>query len=145
MSATKAIGSTVIPCLMYRDAPAMIDWLCRTIGFTKKGVFTDESGRVMHAELTLGAGMVMLSSAPLDDDRGPWARLIRQPDQLDGAETQSPSVNVTDPDAVYKRVRENGGEIVFDIENKGYGGRGFTCRDPERHLWHIGSYDPWNA
>jgi len=130
---------------MYRDAPAMIDWLCRTIGFTKKGVFTDESGRVMHAELTLGAGMVMLSSAPLDDDRGPWAHLIRQPHQLDGAETQSPSVNVTDPDAVYKRVRENGGEIVFDIENKGYGGRGFTCRDPERHLWHIGSYDPWNA
>ena len=26
-----------------------------------------------------------------------------------------------------------------------YGGRVFSCRDPEGHLWNIGSYDPWNA
>ncbi|HEY6251202.1 MAG TPA: glyoxalase, partial [Candidatus Angelobacter sp.] len=24
-----------------------------------------------------------------------------------------------------------------------YGGRAFTCRDPEGHLWNVGSYDPW--
>jgi uncharacterized glyoxalase superfamily protein PhnB len=23
-----------------------------------------------------------------------------------------------------------------------YGGRGYSCRDPERHLWSFGSYDP---
>jgi len=21
----------------------------------------------------------------------------------------------------------------------------FSCRDPEGHLWNIGSYDPWKA
>jgi hypothetical protein len=26
-----------------------------------------------------------------------------------------------------------------------YGGRVFSCRDPEGHLWNIGSYDPWTA
>jgi hypothetical protein len=23
------------------------------------------------------------------------------------------------------------------------GGRDFTCRDPEGHVWTFGSYDPW--
>ena len=145
MSASKFVGSTVIPCVLYRDAPAMIDWLCSTFGFTKKSVFADDAGRVMHAELTLGAGMLMVASTPKPEERGEWARLIRQPSEVDGIETQSPAVNVADPDAVYARVKQNGGKIVLDIETKHYGGRGFTCRDPEGHLWHIGSYDPWNA
>ena len=138
-------GSTVIPCVAYRDAPAMIDWLCRTIGFVKKSVYSDENGRVMHAELTLGAGMLMISSTPTESDESPWARITRQPDQIGGAETQSPALNVPNPDAIYARVKENGGKIVMDIEDKGYGGRGFTCRDPEGHVWHIGSYDPWKS
>ncbi len=24
-----------------------------------------------------------------------------------------------------------------------YGGKAFTCRDPEGHVWNIGEYDPW--
>src|SRR5580704_12147338 len=24
-----------------------------------------------------------------------------------------------------------------------YGGRGYTCRDLEGHIWSFGSYDPW--
>jgi uncharacterized glyoxalase superfamily protein PhnB len=123
----------------------MIDWLCGTIGFVKKAVYPDEKGRIMHAELTLGAGMLMISSTPAESDESPWARLTRQPDQIDGAETQSPAINVPDPDAIYARVKQNGGKIVMDIEDKGYGGRGFTCRDPEGHVWHIGSYDPWKS
>ncbi len=34
--------------------------------------------------------------------------------------------------------------MVPDIEDKEYGGRDFTCRDPEGHLWNVGSYDPWS-
>ena len=32
---------------------------------------------------------------------------------------------------------------MIDIKDGDYGGRGFTCRDPEGHLWNFGSYDPW--
>ena len=32
-------GSTVVPTLSYRDAPAMIDWLVRAFGFTKQAVY----------------------------------------------------------------------------------------------------------
>ena len=36
-------------------------------------------------------------------------------------------------------------EIVMEIEDAGHGGRGYSCRDPEGHLWNFGSYDPWAA
>lgn len=31
----------------------------------------------------------------------------------------------------------------MDIADMSYGGRAFSCRDPEGHLWSIGTYDPW--
>lgn len=33
--------------------------------------------------------------------------------------------------------------IIRDIQDEDYGGRGYTCRDPEGHIWNFGSYDPW--
>ena len=38
------MSSTVIPCLRYRDAPKMLDWLCTTFGFHKHLVVLDEHG-----------------------------------------------------------------------------------------------------
>jgi uncharacterized glyoxalase superfamily protein PhnB len=26
-----------------------------------------------------------------------------------------------------------------------YGGRDYTCKDPEGHVWTFGTYDPWAA
>jgi uncharacterized glyoxalase superfamily protein PhnB len=54
-------------------------------------------------------------------------------------------LTVDDADAVYARAKEAGAEILFGIEDKHYGGRGFTCRDLEGHIWNIGTYDPWQA
>ena len=139
-------GSTVVPCVQYRNAGAMIDWLCEVVGFERHAVYRTEDDEVAHAELTLGAGMLMVSSVRERTPSEPWTELTRHPDELDGrVETQAPSLYVQDPDAVYARVKSRGGEIVMDIEDKHYGGRGFCCRDPEGHLWSIGSYDPWNA
>ena len=36
-----------------------------------------------------------------------------------------------------------GAEIVWPLENPEYGGVFFACRDPEGHIWNVGSYDPW--
>ena len=54
-------------------------------------------------------------------------------------------VIVTDADAVYERAKAAGAEILIDIKTEDYGGRGFTCRDPEGHIWNFGTYDPWPA
>jgi uncharacterized glyoxalase superfamily protein PhnB len=34
---------------------------------------------------------------------------------------------------------------VLDIKDEDYGGRGFSYRDLEGHLWNFGTYDPWEA
>jgi uncharacterized glyoxalase superfamily protein PhnB len=50
---------------------------------------------------------------------------------------------VDDADAHYARAAAAGAEIVLDIVDEDYGGRGYSCRDPEGHLWNFGTYDPW--
>lgn len=141
MNATMDTRSTIIPCLRYRDALAAIDWLCGAFGFTKHAVYAD--GKIVHhAQLTFGNGMVMLGSADNDSE---WGRQIAQPDEIGMRETQSPCVIVGDVDAHYARAKAAGATIVQDIADQGYGGRGYSCRDPEGHLWWFGSYDPWKA
>jgi uncharacterized glyoxalase superfamily protein PhnB len=135
----KATRATLIPCLRYRDAPAAIDWLVKVFGFEKQLVVPGPDGTIAHAQLSFGSGMIMLGSV-LDGDYG---RLIKQPDEIGGFETQSPYVIVTDADAVYARARAAGATIALDIKDEDYGGRGFSCRDPEGHLWNVGTYDPW--
>jgi len=129
----------IIPCLRYRDAPAAIEWLCDTFGFEKQAVYANPDGGIAHAQLTFGNGMIMLGSA---DAESAWGKLIRQPEEV-GAETQSAYIVVQDPDAIYARAKAAGADIVIDIKFEDYGGRGFSCRDPEGHLWNFGSYDPW--
>lgn len=131
----------VIPCLRYRDAPKAIEWLCSVFGFEKQLVVPNEDGTIAHAQLRLGKGMVMLDSVRTDDNA--FGRLIRQPDEIGGAETQSPYLVVPDAEAVYRRARAAGARIEIEIKDEDYGGRGFCCRDLEAHLWSIGTYDPW--
>jgi uncharacterized glyoxalase superfamily protein PhnB len=135
--------SSVIPCMRYRDARAAIDWLCTAFGFERHAVYADDTDGIAHAELVLGNGMVMLGS--VGPQPSAWGRLIRQPDELGGAETQSAYLVVADPDTLYHRARSAGARMLLDIQDEEHGGRGFTCADPEGHIWSFGSYDPWQT
>ncbi|MFC5741009.1 VOC family protein [Dyella tabacisoli] len=141
MSKSNVSGSTIIPCLRYRDAHAAIAWLCKAFGFEKHSVYNDEQGAVMHAQLTYGNGMLMLGQVR-DNDFG---KHIVQPDQLEQRETQCPCVTVRDCKAHYEQAKANGANIVDDYAEKEYGGAGYSCRDLEGHLWYFGSYDPWQV
>lgn len=132
-------GSSLIPAMRYRNATAAIEWLCKVFGFRINLMVPGEGNVVHHAQLTLGAGMVMLGSVA-DNEFG---QFIRQPDEIGGVETQSSYIVVDDPDLVYARAKLAGADIVRPIRDEDYGGRGFTCRDLEGHLWSVGSYDPW--
>lgn len=135
----KNTTAAIIPCLRYRDAPAAIEWLCATFGFEKHLVISNDDGSIAHAQLGFGNGMVMLAS--MSDTE--FGRLMKQPEQLGGVNTQSCYLIVSDADLVYQQARAAGAGMVLDIRDEEYGGRGFTCRDPEGHLWSIGTYDPW--
>jgi uncharacterized glyoxalase superfamily protein PhnB len=132
---------TVIPVLRYRDASAAIEWLCQTFDFEKNLVVPSEDGTIAHAQLSFGNGMIMLGSVLKDET--PFGRLMKQPDEIGGAETQTIYMVVNDADAVYARAKAAGAKIAIEIKDEDYGGRGFSCYDLEGHLWSFGTYDPW--
>ena len=135
---------SMMPALRYRDAPAAIAWLCRVLSFEKHLVVPGETaGTVAHAQLTLGRGMIMLGSDTDDSRQGEYGRLIRRPDELGGYNTQSIYVLVADIDGHHARAVQEGAEILMDLKPQDYGGKLYTCRDPEGHVWNFGSYDPW--
>jgi uncharacterized glyoxalase superfamily protein PhnB len=134
------MSATVIPCLRYRDAHAAIQWLCQVFGFERHLVVEGDDGIVVHAQLSLGNGMIMLGSVRPDTGYG---ALLAQPDEIGGRQTQTIYLTVPDADAVHERAVRAGAAIVIALVDEEYGGRGFTCRDPEGHVWSVGTYDPW--
>jgi uncharacterized glyoxalase superfamily protein PhnB len=134
--------STVIPGMRYRDCLAAIEWLCTALGFEKHAVYMGEGKSVMHAELRFGNGMIMLGSASVCTE---FSKYSAMPDELAGRETRSVSLMVSNCDAAYAQAKAAGAEMVFDLVEKEYGGKTFTCRDPEGHLWQVGDYNPWET
>lgn len=131
-------GGRIIPALRYRNAKAAIDWLSKVFGFARKMVVPGDEGRIAHAELTLGNGMIMLGDVETE-----YGRLVAGPRKGE-AVTQGIYVVVDDVDAHYARAKEAGAEIVIDIKTQDYGGRDYTARDLDGHVWTFGTYDPWS-
>lgn len=140
-SPAKITKATIIPVLRYREAPAAIEWLCQTFGFEKHLVVPNADGTIAHAQLSFGNGMVMLGSVLENETE--FGRLMKQPDEIGGAATQTAYVVVSDADAVYASAKAGAARIAMEIKDEDYGGRGFSCFDLEGHLWSFGTYDPW--
>jgi uncharacterized glyoxalase superfamily protein PhnB len=119
----------IFPALRYRDANAALDWLQRAFGFAEKAVYRGDDGTVHHAELQLGAGMVMLGEQP----------------EAAPSDAQTIYVVVDDPDAHHERAAAAGAQIVRPLGEMDYGSREYSVRDPEGHVWSFGTYDPFGS
>lgn len=139
MAETQRTRSSVLCGHRYRNAPGIIEWLCSVFGFERHAVYPGPNETVAHAQLTLGNGMIFVASFCDSESQ----RLLKQPDEIGGAETRHVYLLVPNADEVYARAKQSGAEIVLEIKDQSYGGRGFTFRDPEGHLWNVGTYDPW--
>lgn len=133
--------SNITPCLRYRDALNAIDWLGSAFGFKKQLVVPHPDGSIAHAQLALGPGMFMLGSVP--GEVNAMSGMLKQPDEVEGFETQSPYIMVPDADSVYATAKAAGATIVREVRDESYGGRAFRCRDVEGHPWHVGTFNPW--
>lgn len=141
MSATPThTRANIIPCLRYRDAPAAIDWLCDTFGFEKQLIVPGDQGAILHAQLSFGNGMIMLGS--IHASSAGYGELLKQPDEIGGAATQTIHVVVQDADVVHDKAKDAGADIIRAIQDEDFGGRSFMCRDREGHIWSFGTYDP---
>lgn len=124
----------IYPTFRYRDTARMIDWLTKVIGFELRVKYGDGSD-IHHAELAFGSSMIMVGKAR-DDEYG---ALVGFPGEAGG---KSLYVAVDNADTLYGRVKAAGGEILQELNDKDYGSRDFTCRDPEGNVWSFGTYWP---
>ena len=133
----KPRGGRIIPALRYREAAPAIEWLCKAFGFERRMVVPADGGKIAHAELTLGNGMIMLGDVETE-----YGRIVAAPNKAEPV-TQGIYVVVEDVDRHYATAQEAGADIVLPIKTQDYGGRDYTARDPEGHVWTFGNYDPW--
>jgi uncharacterized glyoxalase superfamily protein PhnB len=127
---TDAINATVYPGLFYDDADAAMQWMERTLGFERREDHRDDDGNVVHAEMSFGSAVIMLSTAGVG--REPF-RSIRAGGTL-------VYIAVDEVDSLYERARDAGGDIALEPTDTDYGSRDFTVRDPEGTLWSFGTY-----
>ena len=122
----------IYPVIQYHDAKAGIAWLESALGFSRISCFEDDDGRVMHAELKLGPGIVMINSrrAPNETERYPVGS------------GQTIYIAISDVDAHHARAVEAGAEIVQPPFDTPYGSRDYAARDPEGNVWSFGTYQP---
>lgn len=126
----------IFPVLRYRDAQAALEWLGQAFAAEERAVHRDAAGVIHHAELGLGAGLVMLAQIRDDGYLGGAA-----PNAL--ASPGGVYVVVPDPDALHDRAVSAGARIVRELVDTDYGSREFSARDLEGNLWSFGTYDPY--
>jgi uncharacterized glyoxalase superfamily protein PhnB len=131
----------LVPLIRYRDVAAAVDWLSAAFGFEKRNIVTDPDGTIAYAELSYGRGIVMLG--PVGQSN--LDRLLKQPDEVGGAGTQSVYVAVDDVESHFKHSRSAGADIVLEFGSEEAGDRAYAARDPEGHVWNFGAYSPWPA
>ena len=125
----------IYPTFRYRDPARMIDWLGKAFGFTVRVRHEDNIGTIQHAEMSLGASIVMLGGVR-DDDYG---RIVGEPGNNGGKSTY---VAVEDADAVHASAVAAGAKILQPLVDRDYGSREFICADPEGNVWSFGTYWP---
>ncbi len=82
----------------------------------------------------------MLGSLHQRNDSG---MLNSSPQRIEGLNTASVYIVIEQIGDHYEGAKKAGAEIVLDIKDEEYGGRGYTSTDIEGHLWNFSSYDPW--
>ncbi|MGE3302667.1 MAG: VOC family protein [Hyphomonadaceae bacterium] len=122
---------TLSSALSYRDPKAAIEFLKTAFGFEPLMIISDEHGAVVHSELTLGDGAVMVG--------GEWSDDNKSPASLGGKNTQTIHIHLTtDVDAHCDHARRAGAAILQAPADQFYGDRTYRARDPEGHIWTFG-------
>jgi uncharacterized glyoxalase superfamily protein PhnB len=131
------MASDVIPMVAYRNGVEALEWLVKAFGFTERIRMVTDDGRLEHAELAAGSGIIMLATPSLDYE-GPRRHRTHctaaalwndVPYIVDGL-----LVFVDDVDTHIQRARTNGASILTEVESTKHGKR-YRAEDLEGHRW----------
>ncbi len=126
----------IAPAVFYDDAAAAIEWLTPAFGFTVQMKVENDQGQVLHSQLVMNGGLIMVGQAGLSPER-PY---LKSPRAVGGANTQALAVYVDDADAHCERARAAGAAITAEPATQDYGEgywteRTYQARDLEGHHW----------
>jgi uncharacterized glyoxalase superfamily protein PhnB len=104
----------ITPNIFYDDPAAALEWLAKTFGFETRMSMPGPDGGIMHAEMQVADGVVMMSPTSAVEQ---W----RSPKSLAGSVTQSLYVYVENVDAHCSRARGAGAKILSEPEEMFWG------------------------
>src|SRR5437763_5489307 len=135
MSAVKAIPDKfpqVTPYLAIDGAAAAIDFYTKVFGGVERVRMPAPDGRIGHAEVQIGKGVVMLA------DEWPEAG-ARSPKTVGGTPVML-MVYVEDVDDVVAKAVAAGAKELRPVENRFYGDRSGEIEDPFGHRWTVATH-----
>lgn len=116
--------ATVVPVLIYEDVAKAIVWLCEAFGFSERLRAARADGVIMHAQLSIREGAVMLG-APGAAFRPPHTNEVNQ----------YVIVRVEDVDRHFEHAKRFGARIVQPPVDMPFGERVYTAEDLGGHRW----------
>jgi PhnB protein len=122
----------VIPYLIVDGADAAIGFYAETLGAKERMRMDGPDGKIGHAELEIGDGLVMLADE--NPDMG-----ARSPKSVGGTPVTI-HVYVEDVDAAFEAALTAGATELRAVENQFYGDRSGQFEDPFGHHWNVATH-----
>lgn len=122
-----ADSTAAIPYLVVHDGVAAITFYARAFGAVETMRLAEPSGRIGHAELTIGRAKFMLA------DEYPELGIVGP--RTVGNTTVSIQVFVEDVDALAAQAVAAGATVERPLKDEFYGDRVVMLRDPFGHRW----------
>lgn len=113
---------TVMPYLILKDVSKFLEFTQKVFDAEIKMKHTDDDGRIVHAEITIGDSTIMAGESNRD-----WSS---QPAGL--------YVNVNSADKTFQKALDAGAGSVMELSNKEYGRTG-GVKDSNENTWWITS------
>ncbi|MFO1173525.1 MAG: VOC family protein [Hyphomicrobiaceae bacterium] len=123
-------GRTIAVVLRYRDPKRAADWLCEALGFTLESTEEASPGVIDFIRLTYGPSTVLV--CPQGDSAT---------ERAGPSETQTCYLTVENIAAHYETAKAEGALLERKLDKASDGSELYVCRDPEGHLWSIGTHD----
>jgi PhnB protein len=121
----------VTPYLSVPDPAAALAFYARAFGATERLRLTMPDGSIGHAEMDIGDSVVVLG--------GPWPQMGFVPPS-GGEASVLMHLYVADADAVFARAVAAGAVALAAVEDKFYGDRSGSLRDPFGHRWTVSTH-----
>jgi len=129
---SEAKRRTLTPYLCCKDAAAAIEFYKKVFGAVEVTRWTDDAGKIGHAEIQIGEAPIMLS------DEFPDIGVL-SPQSLGGSPVAL-HLYVEDVDRVAREAVAAGGKLLRPVADQSYGDRNCKLADPSGHVWMVATH-----